>query len=227
MNQPRTFNAAQSAIVSELCETHVGLEPEQISFEGEDATPIFDFEAVCLLSLKLTDIEKIACEIANRDFDSQIVTARCKVVLPDGKSRVCEDSARMNEIIGDGGRIENLRMADNVAQARAVRRGIRSVGINLYHAHKRFLRDGEAVQGHTGHDPRKPQYEEIHVLAGNLGYINGNDKTEYRELIAASYEGVTSAKDLDDKQLEGFLKLLRGLNRIRRSREQHGEKMAA
>jgi hypothetical protein len=216
MNQPRTLTHQQHITIAELSEMH-GLDPTQISFEGDDITPIFDFEAVCLLSLKLTDIREIACEITNRDFDSQIVTARCSVRLPDGRTRVCEDSARMHEQIGDGGTIDTLRMADNVAQARAVRRGIRSVGINLWHAHKKFRESGEVANGHTRYDPRKPVYEEIHVLAQNLGLIDGGDKEPYRSFLAESYEGRTSARDLDDDDLQRFLVTLRAMNRVKKA----------
>lgn len=216
MNTPRTLTHEQHEIVSELSTMH-GLDPTQISFEGEDLTPIFDFEAVCLLSLKLTDIREIACEITNRDYDSQIVTARCSVRLPDGRTRVCEDSARMHETIGDGGTIDSLRMADNVAQARAVRRGIRSVGINLWHAHKKFKESGEGSSGHLRHDPRRPVYEEVHVLAGNLGLIDGGDKEAYKAFLAESYDGRTSARDLDDAELQRFLISLRAMNRVRKA----------
>jgi hypothetical protein len=216
MNTPRTLTHEQHEIVSELSQMH-GLDPTQISFEGEDLTPIFDFEAVCLLSLKLTDIREIACEITNRDFDSQIVTARCSVRLPDGRTRVCEDSARMHETIGDGGTIDSLRMADNVAQARAVRRGIRSVGINLWHAHKKFKESGQASSGHLRYDPRRPVYEEVHVLAGNLGLIEGGDKEAYKAFLAESYDGRTSARDLDDAELQRFLISLRAMNRVKKA----------
>lgn len=215
MTEPRKIlTADQQKIVREISETH-GLDPKQISFESDDPTPIFDFEAVCMLSLKLTDIQDITCEISDRDFDTQIVTARCSVKLPDGRTRVCEDSARLHEPIGDGGTIDSLRMADNVAQARAVRRGIRSVGINLWNAHKQFMKSGIVAQGHTQHDPRKPQYEEIHVLAGNLGLIEPGNKQRYKAFIAESYDGRTSAKDLDDSELQRFLISLRAMNRVR------------
>jgi hypothetical protein len=220
MNQPRTLTHEQHEITAELTGMH-GLDPSQISFEGNDLTPIFDFEAVCLLSLKLTDIREIVCEITSRDFDSQIVTARCSVRLPDGRTRVCEDSARMHEPIGDGSTIDSLRMADNVAQARAVRRGIRSVGINLWHAHKKFKDSGRVAMGHTRHDPRKPLYEEIHVLAVNLGLIVAGDKEGYKSFLAETYDGRTSARDLDDAELQRFLISLRAMNRMKRAVSQN------
>jgi len=216
MTQQRTLTHTQHEIVKELTEMH-GLDPAQISFEGNDPTPIFDFEAVCLLSLKLTDIQDITCEISDRDLESQIVTARCSVRLPDGRTRVSQDSARMYEPFADGGTIDSLRMADNVAQARAVRRGIRSVGINLWHAHKKFRESGQVALGHTRHDPRKPQYEEIHVLAGNLGLIDGAGKEAYKKFLAETFDGRTSAKDLDDDDLQRFLITLRAMDRVKRA----------
>jgi len=215
MNQQRSFTAVQHGIIQELTNAH-GLEISQIGFEGDDTTPIFDFEAVCLLSLKLTDIQEIRCEITDRDADSEIVTARCSVTLPDSRMRVCEDSAKLGEIIGDGKTIDTMRFADMVAQSRAVRRGIRSVGINLFHAHNRFMRDGQTVQGHTNHDPRHPLYQEVHVLASELDLIDGTDKTLYRQFLAESYDGRQSSKDLDDVELQRFLISLRAMARVKR-----------
>lgn len=214
--QQRTLTHDQHETVRELAEMH-GLDPGQISFEGEDPTPIFDFEAVCLLSLKLTDIQDVTCEISERDFESQIVTARCSVRLPDGRTRVCEDSARLHEPFADGGTIDSLRMADNVAQARAVRRGIRSVGINLWHAHKKYRESGAVANGHTRHDPRKPVYEEVHVLAANLGLIANGNKDAYKAFLAETFDGRSSARDLDDEDLQRFLILLRAMDRVKRA----------
>jgi hypothetical protein len=216
MNQQRTLTHDQHETVKEITEMH-GLDPSQISFEGEDPTPIFDFEAVSLLSLKLTDIQDLTCEIMDRNAQTEIVTARCTVRLPDGRTRVCEDSARLHEPFGDGGTIDTLRMADNVAQARAVRRGIRSVGINLWHAHKKYRESGSVALGHTRHDPRKPVYEEIHVIAGNVGLITNGNKEAYKAFLAETFDGRTSAKDLDDEDLQRFLVLLRAIDRINKA----------
>jgi hypothetical protein len=103
----------QQDIVRELCETH-GLDPSQISFDADGETPIFDYEAVCALSLKLTDINAIDCKIVGRhgfpvDGDgsyANVSTAECTVILPDGKSRTVQDSAFVGELIGPDMKVE-------------------------------------------------------------------------------------------------------------------------
>jgi hypothetical protein len=217
MNEQKTYSAAQSLLISELVNHH-GLDPSQINFDGDDINPIFDYTAISSLSLKLTDIKDIECEIILRDREAGFVQASCKVTLPDGRSRTVEGSAELGETFANGDKIESMQTAEAVAQSRASRLGIRSVGINLYHAHQRYLQTGTIANGHDRHDPRKPIYAEIHMLAENLEMIVAGDKTEYRNFIAAAYEGRTSAVDLDDLEIQRFLTTLRAMDRVRRVR---------
>jgi len=80
------------------------------------------------------------------------------------------------------------------------------------------VQSGEVASGHDRHDPRKPIYAEIHMLAENLDMIVLGDKTDYRNFIAAGYDGRTSAVDLDDLEIQRFLATLRALDRTRRAR---------
>lgn len=220
----KTYTKLQLRIVAELCQAH-GLEPSQISFDGDGDTPIFDYEAVCALSLKLTDIVAIDCKMLEPTVNAlpvglvqgsvRISNAECTVTLPDGRTRTCVDSAQVGETAG--GRVFSTpREADGLAQNRAVRRGIRSVGINLWNAHNAFMRNGKATDGTLDSDPRTPNYREIHALATELDLIVDGDKSVYRNYIAASFAGVQSSKDLDDLQLHQLLvnlRLMAGLKR--------------
>ena len=207
----RKLSPEQARIVREICDLH-GLEENQISFEGAELTPIFDYEAVCSLSLKLTDIHSIDCWISDHGTtDDEMVAAKCKVTVPDGRSRTCEANAQLLEKLPDGGIIETLQMAQAVARARAVRLGIRSVGVNLYNAHRKFAETGEIALGHTRHDPRLPVYSEIHVLGAKLDLIVDADKTAYRIFIDAMFPGKTSARDLNDIELHQLLVALRAM----------------
>ncbi len=210
MTQPKR-TPEQSAIVKEICELH-GLDETQISFEGREVTPIFDYEAVCALTLKLTDIQNIDCWISDRgNAEEEIVTAKCTVTIPDGRTRSCEGHAQLLERLGDGGIVETFVQAEALAQSRAVRRGIRSVGVNLYNAHRKFVETGEIVAGHTDHDPKLPIYNEIHALATELDLIVDADRTGYRQLISEMYNGATSSKTLNDIELRQFLVALRAM----------------
>lgn len=217
-NPTKVLTLGQRNIVDEYVNLH-GLDELQISFEGDETTPIFDYEAINALSLKLTDIQIIDCEISERDFETEIVTSRCTVTLPDGRSRTSEDSARVGDPFGNGKTVDTLRLAEQLAQTRAVRRGIRSVGINLHRAHEQWKRTGQTVGGHTNHDPRKTLYDEIHLYAEQAGYIIGKDKTEYEKFIAESYDGRTSARDLDDTELQRLNVTFRSFARLAKAKK--------
>lgn len=205
----------QQSIVHDYVESH-GLDASQISFEGHDTKPIFDYEAVNALSLKVTDIKDIECEISERDFESEIVTARCIVTLPDGRTRTSEDSARVGDPYGDRKIVDSIRLAEQLAQTRAVRRGVRSVGINLHRAHEQWKKNGgQPVSGHTDYNPRKPLYDEVHLYAEKAGYIVNGDTDEYRKFIAETYDGRTSAKDLDDIELRRLIVTFRSFARLK------------
>lgn len=204
-HETRTFTQFQQPIVNELCETH-GLSPEQISFDGDALIPIFDYEAVCALSLKLTDIKSIDCEIKPAAITIRSV-AVCTVILPDGRSRTVEDSAEIGEEIA-GFTIQTRRDADGMAQNRAVRRGIRSVGVNLWNAHKLFKLTGEVAAGQPQH-PRAANYREVHAYAAELEYIVDGDDSVFRSYLAGLFDGRTSKDDLNDLELHQLLVNLR------------------
>lgn len=219
-------NANQQRIIDELCTVH-GLDPSQISFDGIDDTPIFDYEAVCILSLKLTDIRDLDCSIIDRtiyqpegESPAQVSTAKCVVTLPDGRTRSVQETAFCGEVAG-GYKVETVRDADGLAQNRASRRGIRSVGINLWRAHQAFMRDGQKANGSTDINPRQTFYNEIHVLAEKIGLIIDGNRDQYEYYLAESFGGITSAKDLSDEQLVILRNSLRAMaSALSRSNQQ-------
>lgn len=222
----------QQQIVNEFVQHH-GLEPDQISFEGAETTPILDYEAISALSLKLTDITDIDVSIVERA--GEIITARCIVTLPDGRTRRVEETAYAAEKLPNGGVIDSQRLCEQVALSRATRRGIRAVGINLYNAHKKFMETGEIVAGHTKHDPRYSDYLEIHVLAYKLGLkkkvtVDGKmveDRAEYERTLAEQFDGRISAKDLNDMEIMRWKLFLRTISRLSNAQSVARKKMAA
>jgi hypothetical protein len=207
----QSLSSEQLRIVRELSDAH-GLDHTQISFDGPDLMPIFDYEAVCTLSLKLTDIAHISAVIRPSDpLRPNTSIATCTVDLADGRGRTVEDSADIGERLANGVVIETAREADGIAQNRAVRRGIRSVGVNLWFAHRRFLDTGSPASGHLGHDPRYVLYREIHALAAKIGLIVGGDKNGYEQFIAESFGGRISSLDLNDAELRQLGASLRAI----------------
>ncbi len=209
------YTLKQKEIVDDLCETH-GLQPEQISFEGDDLSPIFDYEANSLLSLRLTDISAIDCSAITRD-DQGRSTCECQVVTADGRIRSVSDSAAIGDLMHDGNAIDSVRQADAVARARASRLGIRSVGVNLYKAHKRFKETGQIATSHVDHDPRAAKLAELHALAGDVGLIRDGDRSAYEKFIADVFDGATSSKQLNDVDFQRLLNQLRAMARHTRT----------
>lgn len=216
LSNTRHYSISQMKIISDLCQTH-GLDPLQISFEGDDLNPIFDYEAVSLLSLKLTDIAAIDTSHIVRDHETGRSTCRCRVDLPDGRDRTVSDSAAIGDIMHDSTAIETVRQADAVARARASRLGIRSVGINLFQAHQRFMETGQVAASHLRHDPRAAQLTELHALAAEIGLIKGSDRSNYESFVAESFDGATSSKDLNDLDFQRLISQLRAMARHART----------
>lgn len=194
----KNLTLEQKNIVAEFVQHH-GLEARQISFDGDSLEPIFDYEALNYLRFKLTDIESTAPQIEERNEITGFVTARCVVVLPCGRSSSDLGTAQVNEKLHDGSHIENLLEAQNVAIARALRRAIRSVGVNLFKAHREWLETGQPVTAEVDPEFVSAIGKEIHKLANEWGHISGRDKTKYQEFIERMFgAGKRSTLDLND-----------------------------
>ncbi len=211
-----TFTKPQAAIVQEYVKMH-GLSPEQISFDGGDLTPIFDHNAISVLSLRLTDIADISpTEILN---DSKTVTVFGKTILPDGRSRGSIGSCAIGDVMAGGKTVDNDQVALGLATSRCFRQGIRNVGVDLHAAHCQYRDTGKIADGHTRSDPRKPVYAEIHILATELDLIVDGDKSKYRNYLAENYAGRQTASDLDDVELHRLLINFRSLTKLRREKQ--------
>lgn len=211
--QDKTYTKAQLSILKEYGDLY-GLDASQISFDGADTNPIFDHNAVSVLSLRLTDIQDISpTEILD---DGRTVSVFGSTRLPDGRSRGSIGSCQVGEVLANGQTVENPQVALGVATSRCFRQGIRNVGINLHAAHQHFKKTGEVAPGHTNSEPRNPNYAELHMLAAELDLIVDGDKTKYTEYLAENYDGRTSAKDLNDVELQRLLIQFRSLARLKR-----------
>lgn len=216
MKRNNTLTPEQACIVKEYMDVY-GIEHTQISFDGIDARPIFDHNAISILSLRITDIEDISpTELHN---DGKVVTIFCKVTLPDGRSRGGIGSCAVGDMLPNGKKVDNDQVALGVATSRSFRQGIRNVGIDLHTAHRLFHQTGEIASSHTNRDPRAANYAELHILATEIGLIEDGDKTQYSLYLAENYNGKISAKDLDDIELQRLLTNFRSLANATRGRK--------
>ncbi len=216
MNDTRKLTHEQLRIVKEYHDIH-GIEPSQISFDGDDPYPSFDHNAISILSLKLTDIQDISPTKVIDDAVS--ITVFGTVTLPDGRTRGSIGSALIGETLANGQKVENAQQAIGVATSRCFRQGIRNVGVKLHEAHCKFVETGEIADGHTNRDPRHAIYAEIHILATELDLIIDGNKGKYYKYLADNYEGRTSSTQLNDVELQKMLIQFRSLARLRRSKE--------
>jgi hypothetical protein len=204
----KILTLVQEQMVREFTDTY-RIKRDQISFDGESLDPIFDYDALSLLALELSDIPKIKVE--NGDFNPSVglATAVCTVTLIDGRERETFASAMVGEVLFDGTVIEDLGSALNMTRSRALRIGLRSVGFDPVVAHEQ--RKTAAAQPADFVDLRNSELAEIHMLGEELGYLLPEDeeKATWKNLIATYFRGQTSSGDLNDLQRSQFLGMLR------------------
>lgn len=223
MTQRKILTLEQRQLTEEFINTY-DFSPEQISFEGTSPEPIFDYEALNVLRLRITDIQTADVEIVERNMQLGIVSAKCTVYLPDGRSANDIGSAMFptfneegnlkteGEIMPDGSRLGNLIQAQNVALSRALRRAIRAAGINLLKAHKQFIQNGQVTNAEVDEEFQSPIGKEIHKLAGEWGHIKGKDKTAYQDFIESVFgTGNRSTLDLNDIQRSQLANIYRNM----------------
>lgn len=203
----KVLTLQQEEIVREFTEAY-GLDRSQISFEGERPSPIFDFDALSTLSLALSDIPDIRVEPGDFNHIAGLTTANCRITLRDGRAREVYGNCLVGEVMHDGSIVEDIGQALNISRARALRNGLRAVGFDAYRAHNRAKTNQQQdTPGFS--DVRSKELAEIHLLGEELGYIIGDDKSEWQKLIDRHFEGNSSSGDLNDLQRSQFLGMLR------------------
>ena len=213
----QTFTNEQLDIVADYGKHYPMITADQINFDGKDLTPIFDHNAISILTLRLTDIQDISPTQVNWNGDTCTVFGR--VTLPDGRTRGCFGSATIGDTFGSGKVIESRQVAEGLATSRCFRQGLRNVAIDLHAAHSRYKDTGEISGGNLREDPRKTNYKEIHVLATEIGLIVDGDKSGYQTYLSDNYDGRTSASDLTDLELHRLLTSFRSLSKATRERK--------
>lgn len=224
----RPLTLEQEQFVREYTETY-GFDRSQISFENERAEPIFGFDALSIMALRLSDISSIVVEPGDIEAHLGIATSSCEVKLPDGRLRLVFGSAMIGEQMPDAGNIEDLKQALDVSQARALRKGLRAVGWDPVRAHRewKIAYDMKATGKVTTAPPvsttpspedelRKNELAEIHILAKELGLIDEKgDKTKYRTLIGVYFPGVESSEKMNGVQRSQLISTFRALKNSR------------
>jgi len=218
-NKPRTYSREQRAIQKEFCDAY-GFHPEQVAFDSNSLDPIFDYDALCVLSVKLCDLPDVEVTLRTVNHGTGIATSAGTAVLNNGNRRSVFGAAMVNEVMPDGEKIPDLSQAISISRARALRSILRAVGFDPVAAHRSFQRTGNVVELQLPTKlPRDKERAEIHMLATGLGLVKrvpgGIDRSAYEQSIALFFNGKTSSKDLSDLEHTQFLTMLRAFTKAR------------
>jgi hypothetical protein len=215
-SKPPTIAQQQQALRCEFCDDY-GLKPQQISFEGQSVEPIFDFDALSLLVNALTDIPAIKVGLAKFDDVLKLSESSCYVKLPNGRTREYSGFARIGERLHDGSIIGDDILCINVSRARALRVGVRAVGFDPVKFHN-ARKEGRTLElcPQTDQEEWDKYRAQVHTIAGHhsLNFIKKDgDRTEYENLMASFFKGVTTSKELNREERGQWLGMLRAWQR--------------
>jgi len=214
----------RTALVTELCETY-DLTPNQITFNAA-GEPQLSFDALQTMTHRLcTVIQQDEVYPNNPDEGRKVISCTARFTLTDGREISRVDIAQIGERFGDDDTIETVQQAVNVASARAYRKALRAIGFNPIRVH---LQGSQFAPTTVGEDDDITVNRELHALATELGYIRGNDRTLYRDLIRTMYGGkvsTTQMTQIEVRELTAFLR--QQAARLRRERENQNAELKA
>lgn len=225
MKLDKTIRKAQDELRGEFCKAYC-LDKNQIGFAGDSLDPIFDFDALSVLSARLCSLPHIAVELGDVDANTGIAVSNGYAVLENQTTRKIYGMAQVGEILHDGTQVEDIRQAVILSRARAMRTIHRMVGFDPVRAHREFKQTGHVVEmsARSPKDQRKSELAEIHLLAQGLGLrtrLPGGmeNRQKYDTLLATFFprpqwqSNQPSSAHLDDKERASWLFMLRAWSR--------------
>src|SRR5262245_31442610 len=90
------------------------LTAEQISFDGENIEPTFDFEALSTLALRLANFTDIQVTLYDVNTQTGYVSCQCSVELPGGARRSFFGVSFIGETLPSGETINDQITASNI-----------------------------------------------------------------------------------------------------------------
>ena len=198
----------QAAIVNEIT-ARFDVDAAEIVFFGTEPRPLIGYEATCVMANALVpDLQALIIEPV-QSVTTDSVSMLCTIKLADGRSRAAVGVANVLETADDDQMSE--QQLQHLASSRAVRNTLRVAGIDLL----RLMRTSSVGRTGDAEFSGPPQQRSnrdnllahTHILGQELGYIRGDDKTLWRQLLNNRY-GVESSIELSDPQLSDFAALL-------------------
>lgn len=199
------YTQEQMQLVSEFTQDY-GINPDQMTFFGDDPRPTFDAEAGAHLVRVLGKAKGVAIGPAAIELKDTI-RMECGLSFDDFFASGV-GSVHVQEKI-DGAEM-SLPQLERLASSRAMRSALIFAGIDLLKLHRQ-KRSG--VVQFTGPDKtnRDRLLARIHILGKEFGLIDSNGlKDRWRGILMRLY-GVDSSQLLKDEQLEDFAAWLGGL----------------
>lgn len=217
----RTYAQEQQEMRKEFMDAY-GFEAGQIGFDGNSLDPIFDFDALSLLSARLCNLPLVAVEMGDVNQALGLATSNGYAELQSGNTRKIYGSAIIGEEMHDGRKIKDIHQAVRVSRARALRTILRAVGFDPVAAHRSFKKTGNVVElTPPAKLNRDREREQIHILADELGLIRRaegqrfTNRSQYEKVISTFFPTKVSSKSLNDSEHTQFLTILRSWARAR------------
>lgn len=201
----KILNTEQKHLVAELCSAY-GISPEEIIFFTDDSTPLFSYEATCVLCNRLTELKGIDLEPVNNGFVDSL-SYRCTLTLPDGSTRSAVGVANVNET-QDNVRLSGAQLTA-LASGRAIRNTLRVAAIDLLKLHARLNKDAIVFSG-LPRSNFENLVRQAHALGIEAGQIIGRDKSPYHAIMQNRY-GKTHTNELTEAELADFVAVLKTL----------------
>jgi hypothetical protein len=198
------YTPEQMQLVSEFTQDY-GINPDQMTFFGDDPRPTFDAEAGAHLARSLAKAQGIAIGLVQSTLPNTI-TMECGLTI-DGFFSSSVGSANLSEKKDD--EEMSVQQIERLAASRALRSALVMAGIDLLKLHRQ-KRSG--VVQFTGPDKtnRERLYARVHILGKEAGLISDSGKGPWRNTLTRLY-GVDSTKLLNEEQLEDFAAFLSSL----------------
>ena len=201
------------------------IELTQISFDKKTGQLILDLEALQVMAHALCpQIVEDRVDISKMDSLNGYHICNATLLIdngtPKGKLIVRPGTALIGEQLSEEAVVMHAPQANNLAAARAYRSALRAIGFDPLRAHRQRS-SGQPVTLEDEFESADKLRKELHALATDLGFIQGSNRTEYRELLRVMYGGRTSSLQLSDDEVRQLISFLRArLNARERARDQ-------
>lgn len=199
------YTPEQMQLVSEFTQDY-GINPDQMTFFGDDPRPTFDAEAAAHLARTLAGAKGIAIGPAAVNFPDTM-RMECGLTV-DGFFSSGTGSAHVKERI-DGTEM-TIPQLERLASSRAIRSALVYAGIDLLKLHRQ-RRSGVVEFTGPAKTNRERLLSRVHALGQEVGLISSQGNKSLWQAALNNRYGVDSSSQLKDEGLEDLAAFLSSL----------------